>query len=128
MIDDRFTSANGEIVSVDRIDSEQHYSPDNLQLTFWFANGWKEATPNDELYQRHKILTDECPLSAADGGYGLGVSQELVASLASRIDDVLIGIEDRVGEPVLSAVLPDVLNRVELWRSRGQQYDGDVLW
>lgn len=40
---------NHMIVSVDRIDSDRHYSPDNLQLTCWFANRWKEATPNDDF-------------------------------------------------------------------------------
>lgn len=40
---------NHMIVSVDRIDSDGHYSPDNLQLTCWFANRWKGTTPNDEF-------------------------------------------------------------------------------
>lgn len=29
------------VVSIDRIDSAGHYSPDNIQLTCWFANRWK---------------------------------------------------------------------------------------
>lgn len=40
---------NHMIVSVDRIDSDGHYSPDNLQLTCWFANRWKGITPNEEF-------------------------------------------------------------------------------
>ena len=40
---------NHMIVSVDRIDSDRHYSPDNLQLTCWFANRWKGTTPNGEF-------------------------------------------------------------------------------
>lgn len=40
---------NHMIVSVDRIDSDRHYSPDNLQLTCWFANRWKGTTPNAEF-------------------------------------------------------------------------------
>lgn len=40
---------NHMIVSVDRIDSDKQYSPENLQLTCWFANRWKGTTPNDEF-------------------------------------------------------------------------------
>ena len=41
--------SNHMIVSVDRIDSREQYSPDNLQLTCWFANRWKGATSNEEF-------------------------------------------------------------------------------
>lgn len=40
---------NDMIVSVDRIDSDSQYSPENLQLTCWFANRWKGTTPNDQF-------------------------------------------------------------------------------
>ena len=29
------------VVSIDRKDSARHYSPENIQLTCWFANRWK---------------------------------------------------------------------------------------
>jgi hypothetical protein len=29
------------VVSIDRKDSAGHYSPENIQLTCWFANRWK---------------------------------------------------------------------------------------
>jgi|GEM_PF-2989170 len=41
--------SNDMIVSVDRIDSLAQYSPENLQLTCWFANRWKGTTPNDQF-------------------------------------------------------------------------------
>ena len=31
------------------------------------------------------------------------------------VDEIVIGFEDTVGEPVVAHVLPDVLNRVEFW-------------
>ena len=42
------------------------------------------------------------------------------------IEDVAIGSEDPVGEPVVAQVLPDVLNRVEFGAFRRQRHEGDV--
>ena len=47
---------NHMIVSVDRIDSDKQYSPDNLQLTCWFANRWKGTTPNEEFVDLISIV------------------------------------------------------------------------
>jgi len=49
---------NEMIVSVDRIDSDGHYSPNNLQLTCWFANRWKGVTPNDRFLDLLDIVRD----------------------------------------------------------------------
>ena len=43
--------ANEMIVSVDRIDSEAHYSPENLQLCCWFANRWKGNLANEKFLE-----------------------------------------------------------------------------
>ena len=42
------------------------------------------------------------------------------------IDDVLGGIEDAVGKPVVAHELPGVLGRVQLGRLGRQEHDGDV--
>src|SRR5258705_11448891 len=42
------------------------------------------------------------------------------------VDEIVVGFEDAVGEPVVAHELPDVLDRVELWALRRQQNDGDV--
>lgn len=47
---------NDLIVSVDRIDSDAQYSPENLQLTCWFANRWKGTTPNDQFIKLLGII------------------------------------------------------------------------
>jgi len=44
------------------------------------------------------------------------------------VDDVLVGLEDAVGEPVISHELPDVFDGVEFGRFRRQRQDGDVCW
>ena len=47
--------------------------------------------------------------------------------MAAVVEDVVVGVEDPVGEPVLPQELPDVLDRVQLrcfWR---QGQEGDVV-
>ena len=39
---------------------------------------------------------------------------ELVPSLAAMVDEIVVGFEDAVGEPVVAHELPDVFDRVEL--------------
>lgn len=62
---------NHMIVSVDRVDSDRQYSPDNLQLTCWFANRWKGTTPNEEFsglisLVRQGFSEDACANSERD--------------------------------------------------------------
>jgi len=60
-------------------------------------------------------------------GDGAGLGDEPSRSVAGGIDDVVVGVEDAVGQPGLAQVLPDVLDRVELRGALGQQDHGDVL-
>ena len=48
--------------------------------------------------------------------------------MAGGLDDLLVGIEDAVGEPIGAQVLPYVLDWVQLRRARGQEDQSDVLW
>ena len=68
-----------------------------------------------------------CPVPHADRRDCLGLSDEPVPGVTAGVEDVLIGLEDAAGEPVLAQVLPDVLDRVEFGRSRRQQDDREVL-
>ena len=43
------------------------------------------------------------------------------------VEDVGVGSEDPVGQPVLPHELPDIFGRVELGRFRRQRHEGDVL-
>ena len=43
------------------------------------------------------------------------------------VEDVAVGREDSIGEPVISHELPDVLDRVEFGALRWQRDDGDVV-
>ena len=44
------------------------------------------------------------------------------------VEDVVVGFEDAVREPIVAHELPDVLNRIELGRFRRQRQERDVVW
>ena len=46
--------------------------------------------------------------------------------MAAVIDDIVVGFEDAVREPVVAHILPDIFNRIELWAFRRQGENGDV--
>ena len=70
------------------------------------------------------------PLAAANGHDAPRLSDKLLPGLAAMIDDVVVGLEDAVRQPVVAHELPDILDRVFmmtlhcgflLWRSQGSQ-------
>lgn len=66
------------------------------------------------------------PVAHANGHDGPGPVDELGPSCAAMIENVRVGGEDPVREPVLPQVLPDILNRVQLGGLGGQGHQGDV--
>src|SRR6185437_3121045 len=68
-----------------------------------------------------------CPIAQADGHDCPRLVDEAVPGKAAVIDDVVIGLEDAVGEPVVADELPDVFDRVELGRLRRQRHQGDIV-
>lgn len=44
------------------------------------------------------------------------------------VEDVVVGFEDAVREPIVAHELPDVFDRIELGRFRRQRQEGDVVW
>ncbi len=67
------------------------------------------------------------PVSQSDGHDLPGLVDECVPGVAAEGDDVVIGPKDPVGEPVLAHELPQVLDRVQLWRSGREEQEGDVV-
>ena len=67
-----------------------------------------------------------CPLSHADGHDAPWLIDEIVPGEAAVVDDVIVGFEDAVRQPVVTHELPDILDRVELGASRWQRQEGDV--
>ena len=68
------------------------------------------------------------PLAQSDGHDAPGLIDELVPSLAAMVDEIVVGFEDAVREPVIAHKLPDVLDRVELGAFWRQSDNGDVGW
>ncbi len=52
---------------------------------------------------------------------------ELVPSITAVVEDIRVGLEDPVREPVVANELPDVLDRVELGGSGRQGQERDVV-
>ena len=66
------------------------------------------------------------PLAQSDGHDAPGLIDEIVPCLTTVIDEIVVGFEDTVGEPVFAHELPDVLDWIELWGFRRHGNDGDV--
>ncbi len=54
------------------------------------------------------------PIPGSDGHDFPGLVDEGVPSIAAVVEDILVGFEDPVREPVVAHELPDVLDRVQL--------------
>ena len=64
-----------------------------------------------------------CPVPQSDGHDAPGLLDKFVPGFATMADGVLNGMEDAVGEPVVSQELPDVFGSVEFgafWRQRDE--------
>ena len=66
------------------------------------------------------------PLAQSDGHDAPGLIDELVPSCTAMVDEIIVGFEDAVGEPIVAEELPDVFDRVELGAFRRQRNYGDV--
>ena len=67
-----------------------------------------------------------CPISQSDGHDGPRLIDEFVPSIATVVEDIVVGEEHAVGEPVVADELPDVLYRVEFGALRRQWHERDV--
>ena len=61
------------------------------------------------------------PLAQSDGHDFPRLIDQAVPSLAGGIEDIVVGLEDAVGEVGLPEVLPEVLDRVQLGGTRWQE-------
>ncbi len=66
------------------------------------------------------------PLAQSEGHDAPGLLDELVPGEAAMVDDVVVGMEDAVRQPVVAHELPDVLDGVQLRAPRWQRHECDV--
>ena len=67
------------------------------------------------------------PSAAADCDDVPRLIDELVPGIAAVVDDVVVGCEDAVSEPVVAHELPDVFNPVQFGASRRQSDDAELV-
>lgn len=67
------------------------------------------------------------PVAQSDRHDGPGLLDESIPGKAAVVENVLVGPEDAVGEPVVAHELPDVLHRVQFRGLRWQRQQGDVV-
>ena len=65
-------------------------------------------------------------MAQSDGHDAPRLVDELVPCLAAVVDEIIVGFEYAVGEPVIAHKLLDVLDRVELGAFRRPGDNGDV--
>ena len=66
------------------------------------------------------------PMAQADRHDAPGLIDEAVPGEAAMIDDVVVGFEDPVRQPVVAHELPDVFDRIEFGAPGRQRHQGDV--
>ena len=66
------------------------------------------------------------PFTLTNGHDFPGLIDEFVPGEAAVIDDIVVGFEDTVGEPVVAHELPDILDRVQFGTSGRQRHEGDI--
>jgi hypothetical protein len=67
------------------------------------------------------------PVAQADGHDRPRLIDQLVPGVAAVVEDIFVGSEYPVGEPVVAHELPDVFGRIELGRFGRQRHQGDVV-
>ena len=66
------------------------------------------------------------PRAESDGHDFPGAIDERIPGEAAMIEDVGVGFEAEVREPVHSRLLPDIFDRIEFRALRWQRHNGDV--
>ena len=54
-----------------------------------------------------------CPAAQADGHNAPGLIDKTVPGEAALVEDVCVGFEDAVRQPVVAHELPDILDRID---------------
>ena len=66
------------------------------------------------------------PLAQCDGHDLPGSVDKGIPGITAVIDDIVVGFEDAVREPVVAHILPDIFDRIELRAFRRQRDNGDI--
>lgn len=72
------------------------------------------------------MIRTHAPIAHSDGHDAPWLFDEFVPSKAAVVDDIAVGFEDVVGEPVIAHELLDIFDWIELWPSWRQVHQRDV--
>jgi len=67
------------------------------------------------------------PFSLSDRFDPVRLMGEAVPGLAASLDDIVVGFEDEVRQPVVAEILPDVFHRIQFRRSGRQGKKRDIV-
>ncbi len=67
------------------------------------------------------------PFAHPNGFDARGLADQLVPGITAMIENLNVGFEDAVGEPIISHELPDVFDGIEFWAFGWQRNDADIL-
>ena len=65
-------------------------------------------------------------MAQCDGHDLPGSVDKGIPGITAVIDDIVVGFEDAVREPVVAHILPDIFDRIELRAFRRQRDNGDI--
>ena len=68
------------------------------------------------------------PIPQSDCHYAPWLIDKFVPGMAAVVDDIFVGLEDPIGQPVVAHELPDILHHVKLRALRWQRQQGNVGW
>jgi hypothetical protein len=66
------------------------------------------------------------PLAQSDGHDVPGAVDKGIPGVAAVIDDIVVGCEDAVREPVVAHILPNIFDRIEFRAFRREGDNGDI--
>jgi hypothetical protein len=69
-----------------------------------------------------------CRAAQADGHNAPGLIDRTDPGEAALVEDVGVGYEDAVRQPVVAHELPDIIDRIEFGAFRGQRQQGHSGW
>jgi hypothetical protein len=95
-----------------------------LSSSPWFF-GEPRPLP-DRAYTKSHWLELVRPLALSDGHDLPGSVDKGIPGVAAVIDDIVVGFEDAVREPVFAHILPNIFDRIEFRAFRWQRDNGDI--
>ena len=97
----------------------------SLEVSFFVTDDALRKLGLSRTYTKSHGSEPVCPLAQANRHNLPGLIDEAVPRFAAMVDEVVVGVENPVRQPVVAQELPDVFDRVQLRAFRGQRHERD---